>query len=258
MEQAKKELEDALAQLEKEFDRAKLIDKLIEVEKALKEMLRIQADINKTTVEHDDIRVRQEIALNIPYKFTRSEMLRLTEIKEDEHLLAGSAEKMSKLLEEEGKMVFPYILNIVRDDMLRVVELLGLENPDVGNETQTIEKDIMRNLERLLEAVREDLESLKEAQKKQQQQQQQQQQKKQEDKKQALLPGLAEIKLLKFLEEAIKSDTVEIDKKYPAGQDLKSFEAKLKQRICERLAGRQSKIQGMTAKILEQLEAAQR
>ena len=165
-------------------------------------------------------------------------------------------------------MVFPHILDMTRDDMLKVVELLG--KYDVGRETQIIEKDVLRNLERLLDAIREDLERLKEEQKEEKKKGQKKggggkgkgmggkPKDKQQERKPMYLPGIAEIKLLKGLQIAIQSDTIEVDRKYPEDGELSSVDKKLKKRICERLAGKESDIQRLTAGIVKKIEEAQK
>ena len=80
----------------------------------------------------------------------------------------------------------------------------------------------------------------------------------QQERKPMYLPGIAEFKLLKSIQIAIQSDTIELDKTYPEDKELSPVDKKLKKRICERLAVKESKIQSFMADIVKRYEEAQK
>ena len=162
------------------------------------------------------------------------------------------------------------MLDIMHDDMLVVVEKLGKR--DVGEETQIIEDDILRNLERLLQAVHIDLGTLKERQSR-----------KGGDSQPGsgggkpkrphwqCLPSLAEVKMLRMLEIEVQFQTsqlaeahrrriaaIEADKRLSPAQKAqkKRAEEEQKVRLGRRLASKQARIQALTEELLEKIKKA--
>ena len=274
-EEDKKELEEAMKKLKEQLELLKMIQALMQVEKSLGEMLKIQTEINDKTIKLGETKTTWEeqnagrewdpAALN-----DRMSILVLKELVNKQSDLATLAEKMSQLLADEGKMVFPEVLNIVKDDMLTVVDML--KKNQVGEDTQSIQADIKNTLIKLLQSVSKDLQTLKE---KQSQQQKPQKQKPQQQKpqKKPLLPTLAEIKLLRILQIEINVKTEELDKN---SQERESEISKLqnisqeekdrkiamlndmKLSLGKRLASKQAKIQNLVDTLIKKIAEAQK
>src|SRR5207302_922442 len=85
---------------------------------------------------------------------------RSRELSVQEDLVAVDATKALTLLKEEGSSVaFPKGVEQVHDDMVRIAR--ALERNDVGEYTQSIEKDVIESLEELVAALQSEIESRK-------------------------------------------------------------------------------------------------
>jgi hypothetical protein len=114
--------------------------------------------------------------------------------------IALEATKAVTLLREEGTAVaFPEAVEMMRDDMRQAGK--RLERTDVGEITQSIERDIIDALEEMIDALQKEMEKSK----KKDQQQQQQQDGQQQD--QELVDKLAELKMLRTLQLRINNRT---------------------------------------------------
>ena len=79
----------------------------------------------------------------------------------DQDALADEALKALSLLKEEGSSVaFPKGVEQVRDDMFAIARLL--EKNDVGQLTQSIEKEVIESLEEMVAALQNEIENRKE------------------------------------------------------------------------------------------------
>lgn len=189
LEQAQKELEAALNQLRKEEKAETLRD----LESRFRDMLAKQRPINEATGQLDG---------QGSENFKRPEQLQLADLSMQQRALSQDASACLHILDEDGTTIaFPRVVGQLAEDMGTVADRLGALN--VGALTQTIEQEIVDTLEQLLEAV----------QKMQQENEQQgnQQQQAGESGQAPLLPGSAELKLLRASQARINTRTVTIE-----------------------------------------------
>jgi hypothetical protein len=109
--------------------------------------------------------------------------------------IGDEAYRALALLKEEGSSVaFPKGVEQVRDDMLNIAHRLGKN--DVGELTQSIEKDVIESLEELVSALQSEIENRK----KPENQRRRQQRGQQGDQDHQLVEQLAELKMLRSLQ----------------------------------------------------------
>jgi hypothetical protein len=109
--------------------------------------------------------------------------------------IADEAYRALALLKEEGSSVaFPKGVEQVRDDMLNISHRLGKN--DVGEFTQSIEKDVIESLEELVSALQSEIENRK----KPENQRKRQQRGQQGEQDHQLVEQLAELKMLRSLQ----------------------------------------------------------
>jgi hypothetical protein len=141
------------------------------------------------------------------------------------------------LLKEEGSSVaFPKGVEQVRDDMLTIAHRLGKN--DVGELTQSIEKDVIESLEELVSALQSEIENRKKPEN--QRRRQQRQGGEQEDKQ--LVEKIAELKMLRSLQLRVNRSTKTI------GRLIRGEQATSDDLAAElqRLARKQAEIQEAT------------
>ncbi|MCA9052542.1 MAG: hypothetical protein KDA75_01840 [Planctomycetaceae bacterium] len=224
LEAMKAQIEEILRQLRQEEKELYLTM----LEARFQEMLKLQLRINADTVRLDsrDAESRGEA------HFTKSRDLgRL----EQQNALA--AEKALALLHEEGSSVaFPEAVEQMRSNMQTVV--LRLSKGDTGDTTQLIEKLIVESLEEMVLSLQKELEKLKQEQ--QQQQQQQQQGQGQQDP--PLVDVLAELKMIRSLQNQVNRLTKQV------GLEIEGEEAQDpdKLSLLQDLSRRQERIQEAT------------
>jgi hypothetical protein len=149
--------------------------------------------------------------------------------------VALEATKAVTLLREEGTAVaFPEAVEMMRDDMRQAGK--RLEKTDVGEITQSIERDIIDALEEMIDALQKEMEKSK----KKDQQQQQQQDGQQQD--QELVDKLAELKMLRTLQLRINNRTRRL------GREVEGEQAENAEVIdqLQDLAERQARVQKAT------------
>ena len=149
--------------------------------------------------------------------------------------IALEATKAVTLLREEGTAVaFPEAVEMMRDDMRQAGK--RLERTDVGEITQSIERDIIDALEEMIDALQKEMEKSK----KKDQQQQQQQDGQQQD--QELVDKLAELKMLRTLQLRINNRTRRL------GREVEGEQAEAAEVVdqLQELAERQARVQKAT------------
>ena len=163
---------------------------------------------------------------------------RARELSVDEATIADEAAKALKLLKEEGSSVaFPQGVEQVRDDMLTISTRLS--GNEVGQFTQSVERDVIESLEEMVIALQNEIEK---RQKQDENRRQQRGQRGQGDEEKQLVQDLAELKMLRSLQFRVNRRTKEI------GQLIKGEQAsneKLLQDL-SKLAHRQAEIQDAT------------
>jgi hypothetical protein len=164
---------------------------------------------------------------------------RSRELSVEEDEIASEAGKALTLLKEEGSSVaFPQGVEQVRDDMLNIVHRLS--GNDVGEFTQSVERDVIESLEEMVTALQNEIEK---RQKEDEQRRQQKGQKSQNgDEEKELVQQLAELKMLRSLQFRVNRRTRQI------GGLIRGEEAKNDNLVRElaKLAHRQAEIQEAT------------
>jgi hypothetical protein len=195
LEKAREELEEALRQMREE-EQLMLLDA---IERRLVRMLRAQTDLYKRTISlHLRIRNQPEPG--------RNERDLAGQLADGEAEIAGEADKLLALLQEEGStIVIPDVVADLRGDL---DGLAGrLRGFDAGPYTQQIQQDVIETLKELIEVVQE------EQQRRQGNQQQGQGQDPMEgDQEENLLPTSAELKMLKSLQVRVNRRTEQFDR----------------------------------------------
>lgn len=223
LEQMKARLEEILRQLreqEKELMLASLESRLQKIRKA-------QMQINAETVRLDKIPAaeRDDRHLN-----------RSVALSRDERDVVLDTEKALELLKTEGSSVaFPEALEQMRDNMLTVSGRLN--RGDTAETTQVIEELIVETLDEMILAISKEMQRQKERQ--QQPQQQQQQGGEQE---QRLVQEIAELKMIRSLQNQINRLTRQI------GRELEGEQAEDPdhRKLTDDLARRQKRLQDAT------------
>lgn len=188
LEQARRDLEEELQQLRRE-ERQEL---LRDLEARFADMLARQVVVNTDT---------SAITARGADDLARADKLRVAEMADQQQGLADDAATCVHILEEEGTtVVFPRIVGQLSEDMLTVAQRLA--ELRIGAITQSIQEEIAATLQDLIEAVRlmQD-----------QDDQQQQQQEGSSDENTPLLPGSAELKLLRAAQVRVNTRTVVLE-----------------------------------------------
>lgn len=198
LEQARRELEEILRQLREE-ERDAILAAL---EARLHRMLQHQKVINTATVRLSGIPEE---------KRTRTEELEAVKLSKIEAGLASQADAALSILKEEGTAVaFPEAIMEVREDMKTVASLLA--KADTGGFTQSVEIDIVKALEEMIEALQQ------ERQNSAQQSGSQSQDGAPQDP--ALIELLAELKMIRSMQIRVNSRTDRVSKLLDSKKDL--------------------------------------
>lgn len=208
--QAKEELEKAKAELEeilRQMREEEVARTLAALEARFKKMLEMQLTVYESTRRLDQ--VSQE---------SRGEtfVVQSARLGFDERKIALEAQKALTLLKEEGSSVaFPATVDQMHEDMNSVADRLA--DTKVDDITIGYEEDVIAALEEMIDALQKAQQDLE---KKKQQQQQQQQQQEQE---QPLVDEIAELKMIKSLQERVNKRTTRysrllVDDQDPVGQ----------------------------------------
>jgi hypothetical protein len=201
LEKAKAELEEILRQLrEEEVQRT-----LAALEARFRKMLEMQLKVYESSRRLDQVA-----------KANRGDqfVVESGRLGFDERKIAIEARKALTLLQEEGSSIaFPATVAQMEEDMLDVSERLA--ETKVDEITLGLEEDIIASLEELIAALEKA--QLDAEQKKQQQQQQQQQQQEQD---QPLVDKIAELKMIKSLQERVNKRTVRYSRLLDDDEDL--------------------------------------
>ena len=112
---------------------------------------------------------------------------------------------------------------------------------DTGKQTQDKEQVVIQTLEDIIQMILDE------------------QTEQGRDNESTSLPPLAEVRLLKFLEETIKSDTIEINNEFSDlnDSDAHKYRTNTKKHLCERLAIKQAENAELARNIIEDLKKKQ-
>ena len=224
LEEALQEIEERLAQLREETQ----IEKLARLEARFREMLARQQKATFDTAVFEKKRQTDG-------ELKRSDRLSLGKVAAEEGALAEAAQQALEIIIDDGtSVVFPDVVEQLRDDLSNVQKLLASGRTDTY--TATLQKEIEITLEELIEAL-----------------QQAQQQKESRagggggGGMEPLLPNSAELKLLRSAQLRINRRTAAIEAARPKEGPLDDV---LKNEAGT-IAGRQAEIAEMTVRILE-------
>jgi hypothetical protein len=225
LEEALREIEERLAQLREETQ----IEKLARLEARFREMLARQQQATADTLSFE--KKRQEAGGELK----RTDRLAVAKVAALS-LAEAAQQSLDIILDDGTSVVFADVVEQVRDDLQAVAKQLDAK--ETGTYTSTLQKEVETTLEELIEA-------LQEAQK----------QKKEGSGggggggggDEPLLPGSAELKLLRSAQLRINRRTVAIDQ---ARSEATALNDVMKQEL-QGLAQRQAEIGEMTIRILE-------
>ncbi|MFQ5730397.1 MAG: hypothetical protein ACE5KM_00425 [Planctomycetaceae bacterium] len=232
LEKALREIEERLKQLRDEMQ----ADKLARLEARFSDMLERQRKVSTQTIKIDSK------AKSRAGKLSRAERLTLRKLAAEERALSDEAQKALDVIIEDGtSVVFPKVVEHLRDDLKSVAKLL--DEKRTGTYTWEAQKEIELTLIELIEA-------LKRARK--------QQQKNGGGRggggggEPPLIPGIAELKLLRSSQMRVNRKTEMVDRERAKRGGL---DADLKKDI-KRITDSQEEIAEMAGDIAERLNAA--
>jgi hypothetical protein len=210
---AEQKLEEAKQRLEEERNRYMNLrheELLFRIVEELKEFQSRQEDVSRQTRELDAERGEDE-------RLRRSLRSRLRGIAQQEKELADKAKFLREALEQEGSQVFSFVLRANQEDLEQVNTLMGGAEQDTGDYVQGLQKDVEKRTAELLAALKKEMNRRQdEGQNQDQQQNPQQNQNSNEGaNKPKLVPDIAELKMLKLLEEDILDRTQQFRTLYP-------------------------------------------
>jgi hypothetical protein len=222
LEAMKAKIEEILRQLREE-EREIYLTML---EARFQQMLKLQLRINADTARLD----AQDAAERGQVHFTKSR-----DLSQQQQRNVLAAEQALSLLKEEGSSVaFPEAVDQMKSNMQSVADRLG--RGDTAATTQLIERMIVESLDEMILSLQKELEKMRD----QQQQQQQQQQSGQQD--QPLVDQLAELKMIRSLQNQINRLTKQIGLDV-AGEQATEAESRA---LLQDLSNRQERIQEAT------------
>lgn len=228
LEQAKEDLEERLDQLRREQQE----QLLAALESRFRAMLSRQLEVNKSTNRLIDLGVDH---------WKRSDQLEMAELSEKQRWVGDQADEALFLLTEEGStVVLPPLLEDVRDDARDVADRLAAARAD--REVRALQAELESVLRDMIDAVK----------------------KQQEELEQGggggggggsppLLPGSAELKLLRSCQLRINTSTEKMHDELNTGsEDGDGLRAAI-----DRLATKQEKVAEMAKAMHESLQKAQ-
>ncbi len=222
--QAKERLEKILRQLREEEQEITLTS----LEARFAKMLLLEIQLHLDTVT---------LGKTAKNAWTATHFGKARELSVQQEAIADEAGRALTLLKEEGSSVaFPQGVEQIRDDMLSIVRRLGKN--DVGDFTQSIEKDVIESLEELVTALQSEIEGRK----KPESQRQRRQRSGGEENEKPLVEQIAELKMLRSLQLRVNRRTKEIGRRIHGEQATADDLAT----ELQRLARRQAEIQEAT------------
>lgn len=232
LEEAQRELENKLEQLRKEQQE----ELLAALESRFKAMLARQLEVNKGTDRLDELGAEN---------WRRADQLELAELSQKQAWVGEEAEKALYILKEEGTtVVFPQVVEHVRDDAAEAGRLLAAANTSQG--TRNIQASIAETLRELIEAIEK-----KQAENEENQGGQSGEQ--DPNQSQPLLPASAELKLLRSCQLRVNESTQQLESEI--SEDSPETDESRSRR--EKLARRQEQVHDMARSMHEAIRRAQ-
>jgi hypothetical protein len=200
-DEAIRKLAEARAQLEKILRQLRQEEQqiiLASLEARFKKMLIMQQQIHEDTLS---------LSKTATSAWTVKHFSRSRDLSVEESVIADEAEKALKLLKEEGSSVaFPQGVEQVRDDMMNIAHRLSTN--DVGEFTQSIERDVIESLQEMVTALENEIEKRQKQDENRRQQRAQRGQAGEEEKQ--LVQELSELKMLRSLQFRVNRRTKQI------------------------------------------------
>jgi len=229
LNEARKEVEKRLAELgEKPEDEA-----LERLETIFTEMLARQQPVTTQTAQFHQERQGAQGELR------RAERITVRRLSQEESELSAMAGKALKLIEEDGTTVsFPVIVSDMQESLLQLSN--RIEKQETGETTQTMQKEVEKTLEELIEALKVARKAGGGSGKPGN-----------GNCKPCLLPNTAELKLLRQLQLRINRRTVDFQNGRPQGGLDEP-----RQKDVQRIAGLQRNVAKMVREILSRQQEA--
>jgi len=231
LQQAREQLEDEIAE---EAERLRE-EELARIDQMLARMLKTQKNISKETKL---VAVKLVGIAKAGAAERRAAELKVAELSKGEGRLAEDAERIIKMLRKEGStFVFPAVLEEVRKDLAAVAGRLAAKQ--CGALTRNTQRQIEQSLAAMIDAIRKELADRK--------------RKggggggrgKGGGKKPPLVPGVAELKMLRALQLQVNARTKVLDREGA----MKALPAKQVSDEYKALTGREKKIRTLTEKL---------
>jgi hypothetical protein len=187
LEKAKAELERILRQMREE----EIARTLAQLEARFRKMLEMELAVYEGTRRLDQVP---------PDRRGEPFLVQSGRLAADQQKIAAEATKALALLQEEGSSIaFPTTVEQMRDDMQHAADRLA--ETRIDEITLGLEEDIIAALEELITALQ------KAQRDRERQQQQQQQQPQNQDDEEPLIDQIAELKMIKSLQERVNKRT---------------------------------------------------
>jgi len=209
---ANREQNEALRNLQEA--RQSLSDAIAKDQEALQQesLARIEAMLRKILTAQKQVSADTQAAYarrKAEGEYERTEKIRLAELAAGEGQLAEETAKVLRVLAEEGTtVVFPVVLKEIREDLVKVQELLAALQ--AGPLAQGIQRQIEERLQELIDALATELAR--------RQEENQQGGGRGGQGRQPLVPPLAELKMLRTLQTQINKRTALLDETKRSGQ----------------------------------------
>lgn len=245
-QQVSEKLEQAQEALEEERDRymdLRQEELLFRIKDELQQFLEKQQPITLATGE-----AGKKLAAG--RRLTRLVRRRLNQLGEQEQELADKLKFIKEALSEENVIVYSHVIETNEQDLRSISRRLSGSRPDPGEYTALLQHDVEERTTKLIEALK------REQQRREQQQQQQQQpgENKFDNQRQRLVPIVAELKMLKELEQEMLIRTNITDRllSSAANDDITDQELAM----TEQLANQHNALTGIFTRVRAQLEEA--
>ncbi len=245
-EEARQALQEATDSLEQERDRYQDLrqeELLFKIKDELLQFMEKQKPITRQTAEAGaELAKRQRLS--------RRMRRDLNKLGSQEENLKTKAEFLRQALEEEGVLVFSHALAANEDDLDQITVRLSGRNPDPGELTVVLQQDVEARTLKLLEALQKEQER-REQERNQQDQQQQQQEDRNQNGKRPLVSGIAELQMLKQMEEDMLLRTQYLEKLFSSQTDEFS---EIDMALLERHAHRHNEVTKIFLQLKSQIE----
>ena len=232
LQKAKEKIEESLQQLRREQQE----EMLAALEARFRAMLARQVECTQST---------SRLAGLDKAKWTRTDQLQAAEVSQRQRWVADEAQKAHYILTEEGTtVVFPQIVEQVRDDAREAADRLSGARADTA--TVSLQQSIEQTLRELIDAI---------AKKREENEKQNQMPTtpSDDDAPQPLLPGSAELKLLRACQERVNLATKQLhEDHFKPGAQAGDLAARI-----EKTAARQQVVSEMAKKMQESLTRPQ-